>query len=112
SFLRLLVRMRGALDSEALDAGGQRDGAGDACAGALDGVRYFPGRLVYDPEVIGLEANSNTLSHTKNNCLLMVVKSAFELLKAEADTIIPASGCNIFFKNFSVAFPSSTRQPV
>jgi hypothetical protein len=29
---------------------GQRDRAGHAGAGALDGVRDFPGRLVYDPD--------------------------------------------------------------
>ena len=68
-----LSAVRRALDGEALDAGRQRDGPGDARAGAFDGVRDFAGRLVYDPVVIGLEANSNALcSHTKNNCLLMV----------------------------------------
>lgn len=73
SFLRLLVRVRGALDGEFLDAGRQRDGAGDTGAGAFDGVRDLAGRLVYDPEVISLEADSDALSsHTKNNCLLMV----------------------------------------
>src|SRR5208283_1117501 len=54
SFLRLLVRVRGALDGE-----------GD-----------FTGRLVDDSEVIGLEANSNALSHTKSDCLSMVVKKS------------------------------------
>ena len=46
---------------------------GDAGTRALDGVGNFAGRLVYNPVVISLEADSNTLSgHTKNNCLLMV----------------------------------------
>ena len=33
---------------------GERNGTGDTGAGALDGVRNFAGRLVYDAEVIGL----------------------------------------------------------
>ena len=48
SFLRLLVPMRRALNGEALDAGRERDGAGDAGAGAFDGVGDFARRLVYD----------------------------------------------------------------
>ena len=56
-----LVRVRGALDGETFDAGRERDGAGDPGAGALDGVGDFAGRLVNDPIVIGLEADSNTL---------------------------------------------------
>ena len=68
-----LSAVRRAQHGEALDAGRQRDGAGDARAGAFDGVGDFARRLVYDPMVIGLKSNSNALcSHTKNNCLLMV----------------------------------------
>src|ERR1700728_4362858 len=62
SFLRLLVRVRRALEGEFFEASRQRDGTGDASAGAFDGVGDFAGRLVYNPEVIGLEANSYTLS--------------------------------------------------
>src|ERR1017187_3561270 len=47
-FLRLLVRVRGTLDGEALDPGRERDGTGDAGAGAFDGVGNFACRLVYD----------------------------------------------------------------
>ena len=40
----------------------------------LDGIRDIARGLVYDPMVIGLKTNTNALSsHTKNNCLLMVV---------------------------------------
>jgi len=73
SFLRFLVAMRRALDGEALDPGGERDGPGDARAGAFDGVGDFTRRLVYDALVISLESNANALgSHTKNNCLFTV----------------------------------------
>src|ERR1700744_2807074 len=73
SFLRLLVRVRGALDGEALHTGGERDGSGHTGAGAFDGVRDLAGRLIYDPKVIRLKADSDALcSHTKNDCLLMV----------------------------------------
>ena len=65
--------MRRALDGEALDAGRERDGPGDARAGAFDGVGNFARRLVYDAMVIGLKSNSNALgSLTKNNCLFTV----------------------------------------
>ena len=72
SFLRLLVRVRRALDSVAFDAGRQRDGAGHTRAGALDGVGNFSRRLVYDAIVVGLETDSNTLCNIKNNCLVLV----------------------------------------
>src|SRR5271167_813074 len=55
SFLRFLVAMRRALDGEALDAGGKRDGPGDARAGAFDGVGDFARRLVYYALVVGLK---------------------------------------------------------
>jgi hypothetical protein len=72
--LRFLVRMRGALDGEALDAGRERDRAGHTSAGAFDGVRDIAGRLVNDPVVKSLQSNADALSsHTKNNCLLMVL---------------------------------------
>jgi hypothetical protein len=91
------------LDGEALDAGRERDGAGHARAGALDGVGDFAGRLVYDPEVISLEADSDALCcHTKNNCLLMVVKSPLPIL-AKRGRII-ATGRQVatfFFGNFA-----------
>jgi hypothetical protein len=36
--------------------------------------------LVYDAMVIGLQSDANALSsHTKNNCLLMVLLSAFRI---------------------------------
>lgn len=41
SFLRLLVGVRGTLNGEAFDTGGQRDGTSDAGAGAFDGVSNF-----------------------------------------------------------------------
>ena len=73
SFLRLLVGVRGALNGETFDASRERDGPGDARAGALDGFRDIVGGLVNDPMVKGLQSNANALSgHTKNNCLLMV----------------------------------------
>jgi hypothetical protein len=93
--------MRGALDSEFLDAGRERDRAGDAGTRALDGVGNFAGRLVYDPEVISLEADSNTLSHTKNDCLLMVDKIPLPVFpKADADNSNCAPPCNNFFQEF------------
>ncbi len=101
SFLGFLVRVRGALDGEFLDAGRERNRAGDAGARALDGVGDFAGRLVYDPEVISLEADSNTLSLTKNNCLLMVVKIPLPVFpKADADNSNCAPVCNNFFQEF------------
>src|SRR5258705_10634190 len=45
-FLRFLVRVRGAQDREALDAGGQGDGPGDAGAGAFYGAGDVGGRGV------------------------------------------------------------------
>ena len=73
SFLGFLVRVRRTLNGEPLDPGRERDGTGDACAGAFDGVRDVAGGLVDDAMVKGLQSNANTLSsHTKNNCLLMV----------------------------------------
>src|SRR5690348_15697585 len=62
SFLRFFVRMRRALDGETFHAGRERDWAGDASAGAFDGVRDFARGLVYDPMVIGLKSNSYALS--------------------------------------------------
>ena len=101
SFLRFFVAVRRALDSEFLDAGRERDRAGHAGARALDGVGDFAGRLVYDPEVISLEADSNTLSHTKNNCLLMVDKFPLPVFpKADADNSNCAFPCNNFFQEF------------
>ena len=73
SLLRFFVAMRRALDGEALDTGRERDGPGDARAGAFDGVGDFTRRLVYDALVISLKSNANALgSHTKNNCLFTV----------------------------------------
>jgi hypothetical protein len=73
SFLRFFVRVRGALDGEALDTGRERDGASDGCAGAFDGVRDFTRGLVYDTMVISLQTDTNALGcHTKINFLLMV----------------------------------------
>ena len=51
-FLGFLVRVGRALNGEALDAGRQRDGSGDARAGAFDGIRDVARGLVYDPVVI------------------------------------------------------------
>src|SRR5271154_6651172 len=80
SFLRFFVRVRRALHGEALDAGRQRDGAGDAGAGAFDGVRDFARGLVYDAMVIGLQSDSYSLcSHRKNNFIVMVVLNFFRL---------------------------------
>ena len=102
SFLRFLVAMGRALDGEALDAGGKRDGPGDARAGAFDGVGDFARRLVYDALVISLEPNANALSiHTKNNCLLNLSENSAPLPgKAEAQSIKHPRQCNIFFKVF------------
>src|ERR1017187_2027364 len=101
SFLRLLVAVRRALDREAFDAGGQRDGTGDARARALDGVGSFAGRLVYDPKVISLEADSNTLSHTKSNCLLMVVNfPPPNFAKAGWQNSSQRLSCNTFLGKF------------
>ena len=72
SFLRLLVGVGRALHGVAFDAGRERDGAGHAGTGALDGVGNFLGRLVYDAVVIGLKTDSNSLCHIKNNCLVLV----------------------------------------
>ena len=75
SFLRLFITVRRALNGKALDTGRQGNGSSDTGAGAFDGVRDVAGGLIYDPMVISLKANANALSsHTKNNCLLMVVK--------------------------------------
>src|SRR5262245_19445057 len=74
SFLRLLVRMRGALNSEAFDAGWEWNRPRHPSAGALDGLDDVVGRRVNDAVVVCLQANTNSLSsHRKNNCLLMVV---------------------------------------
>src|SRR5215510_586376 len=74
SFLRLFVRMRRAQNSKALNAGWEWDWSCDPGAGALDGVGDIAGGLVYDAMVKGLQSNTNALSsHTKNNCLLMVL---------------------------------------
>ncbi len=76
SLLGLFVRMRRALHGEALNSGREGDRTSDAGAGAFDGIRNIAGGLVYDAMVISLETNTNALSsHTKNNCLLMVLKS-------------------------------------
>jgi hypothetical protein len=72
--LRLFVTVRRPQDSKPLNAGGERDWAGDAGSRAFDGVRYVAGGLVDDPVVIRLQSDANALySHTKNNCLLMVL---------------------------------------
>jgi hypothetical protein len=57
-FLRFFVGVWRALNGEAFDTGRQRDGPGDAGAGAFDGVRDLAGGLVYDAMVIGLEPDS------------------------------------------------------
>src|SRR6266481_4234508 len=73
-FLRFFVRVRRALNGEALDASRQRDGSGDARPGAFDGVGDVAGGLVNDPMVKGLQSNANALSsHTKNNFIVMVL---------------------------------------
>jgi hypothetical protein len=79
--------MRGTLDGEALDAGRERDGPGDARAGAFDGIGNFTRRLVYDTLVISLKPNSDALgSHTKNNFLLMVsINLSLQFLKADGE---------------------------
>ena len=59
---RLLVDVRRAVDGKLLDAGGQRDGAGDAGAGALGGLDDFQGRLVDDAIVVALEFDANALA--------------------------------------------------
>src|SRR5258707_330168 len=65
--------MRGTLHGGTLDPGRQRDWAGDARAGAFDGVRDVAGGLVNDPMVKGLQSDANALScHRKNNFIVMV----------------------------------------
>ena len=102
SFLGFLVRVRGALDGKALDAGWQRDGPGDARPGAFDRVGNVAGGLVYDPVVISLQANANALSsHTKNNCLLMVkLNAAARTGKREAEYSKGWSARNRFLVKF------------
>src|SRR5207245_2026004 len=66
-FLGFFVRVRRAADREPLDACRQRNRAGDPCAGALDSLDDFMGRLVNDPVVVSLQSNADALSsHTKN----------------------------------------------
>src|SRR5215470_7733922 len=52
---RLLVDVRGAVDREALDVGGERDRARDASAGPAHGLDDLAHRLVEQPVVVRLE---------------------------------------------------------
>jgi len=97
SFLGLFVRVRGALNREAFDAGGKRDRAGDAGTGALDRVGNIAGRLVYDAIVIGFQADSNTLSHIKNNCLVLVYLTPPPFVEKRRRIIATALSGAIYF---------------
>src|SRR5882757_10557293 len=101
-FLRFFVRVRRALNGETFDAGRQRDGPGDASAGAFDGVRDFASGLVYDAVVIGLEPDSDALcSHIKSDCIVMVVLNfPLQSFKADAKCSNIAPRCNNFLKEF------------
>src|SRR6185295_2107645 len=67
SLLGFFIGVRRTQHGEPLDARGERDRAGDAGTGALDGIGDFARRLVYDAMVISLQSNTNTLStHRKN----------------------------------------------
>src|SRR5262249_11796717 len=50
-FAALLVDMRGTVDGETLDAGGQRDGTPHLRAGALGRVHDLARRIVEDPMI-------------------------------------------------------------
>ncbi len=91
--------------------GRQRDGTGDASAGAFDGVRDFAGGLVYDPEVICLEADSDALcSHIKSNFIVMVVlNSRHDSTKADAKYINCRFLCNKIIKKFWL-FPAQIKR--
>src|SRR5579863_4761268 len=60
---RLLVDVRRAIDGEALDAGRQRNRAGDAAAGTANRIDDFAHRLIEQPVVVGLEAYANFIVH-------------------------------------------------
>src|ERR1700704_1302622 len=71
--LGFLVRVRGSLNGETLDAGREWDRSGDTGPRALDGVGDVAGGLVDDAMVKGLQSDTNALSsHRKNNFILMV----------------------------------------
>src|SRR5205823_6489182 len=100
SFLGLFVRMRRTEHSKTLDAGRQRNGPGDAGPCAFDRIGDVAGGLIYDPMVIGLETDANALSsHTKNNCLLMVLKyPRFPTGKRTAEYSKGRLGCNRYLE--------------
>src|ERR1041385_6477765 len=104
-FLRLFVRMRRALHSKALDACWERDRSCDSRARAFHGVGDIARGLVYDAVVIGLQSNANALSsHTKNNCLLMVVSDSFPEWENGTRNIGKGQGgCKSFYKTFAPA---------
>src|SRR5204863_8702874 len=109
-FLRFFIGMRRALNGEALDASGERNRPCDARAGAFDGVGDVTGGLVDDAMVKGLESNAHALSsHTKNNCLLMVLLKSFRPISRKGNGAWEYSrgetGCNRFFEeNFTRHF--------
>src|SRR6185437_7433280 len=58
----LLVHVRGAEHGEAVDGGGQGDGAGDFGAGAAGGIDDLLGGGVEDARVVGFQADADSLS--------------------------------------------------
>jgi hypothetical protein len=58
----LLVDVRGAVDGQLHNAGGQRNRAGNAGAGALGGFDDFERGLVDDAIVVALEFDANALA--------------------------------------------------
>src|SRR5579863_5545893 len=63
---RLLVDVRRAVDGEALDARGQRNGTGHAAAGAPDGIHDFADRLIEQAVVVSLQAYAYLVVHPAN----------------------------------------------
>src|SRR6185437_3778316 len=60
-FAALLVDMRGTVDREALDAGGERNGPPHLCAGTLCGVHDLACRIVENPVVEGFQPDADIL---------------------------------------------------
>ncbi|CUX15104.1 hypothetical protein AGR7C_Cc110266 [Agrobacterium deltaense Zutra 3/1] len=75
-FTALLVNVRRAVDGKLFDAGGERNRAANAGAGALCGRHDFTGRGIEDPVIERLEADTDILAvHSSCPCSLLFVSA-------------------------------------
>ncbi|CVI54788.1 hypothetical protein AGR7A_Cc130001 [Agrobacterium deltaense NCPPB 1641] len=75
-FTALLINVRRAVDGKLFDAGGERNRAANAGAGALCGRHDFTGRGIEDPVIERLEADTDILAvHSSCPCSLLFVSA-------------------------------------